>query len=166
MPCDVVARNLSATTHGFLRTSSRRSSGRHGALLRTLRGVPRARTRGDDLLESLNAEVILLREENARLKMASARGPAVSSVVAPLRASAATSDACADAGDDAYRVLAEALTTRDVLLDVATELESSMAALRSRLTSLEPGTSLAHRSRDSTVAELRGSQITTPARPA
>jgi hypothetical protein len=88
----------------------------------------------------LEAEVTLLREDNARLKAAQHRPADLGSVLEKVRALPGTGPDAGqgDLGDDAAQMLAEGLVLRDSLLSVCTELSQSIASLEARLRSLPP----------------------------
>lgn len=102
----------------------------------------------EPLLGNVEAELILLREENARLKMERHSGPEVAALVETVRgvaaAAAVVEDAAAalaeDKNDEAWDVLTEAMVMREVLLDVCGEIERCMLALQNRMRPLETGT--------------------------
>jgi len=88
----------------------------------------------------LEAEVTLLREDNARLKAAQHRPADLGSVLEKVRAlpGAGPEAGQGDLGDDAAQMLAEGLVLRDSLLAVCVELSQSIASLEARLRSLPP----------------------------
>jgi hypothetical protein len=92
---------------------------------------------GDPIAEAL-AELVLLREENARLKAARHQMPSLGRVIAHARALPVPGDA-EDAADEAAAMLAEVVVLRDSLLEVCAELERSMASLRTRLLAVGTG---------------------------
>ena len=87
---------------------------------------------------ALEAELALLREDNARLKAAQHRPPDLGAVVDRVRAlpAHAAEAARGAAGDEAAQLLAEGLELRDSLLHVCEELASSIALVESRLRDL------------------------------
>jgi len=84
-------------------------------------------------LEELEAELVLLREENARLAAEQVRPGNPGRVVEQLRAVSAHVDAATSEADDAWEQLAEAFVTRELLLSVCIELERLGARLRQQL---------------------------------
>jgi len=92
------------------------------------------------LVEELERELALLREENARLKMAQARAgtrPVNERVRAALpdpRAAEPAEDA-----DEPWALLTECMLLRDGLTDACRELERGARELRERLESIPPG---------------------------
>jgi hypothetical protein len=110
---------------------------------------PRARKRfrraGADLepaglsesLAAVHAEVLLLREENARLK-ATQHGRADVSRLLERARSASTLGADRDgAGDDSAQLLIDGLVVRESLLEICREIERAMVAFEARLDALE-----------------------------
>jgi hypothetical protein len=87
---------------------------------------------GADPIEDALAELVLLREENARLKAARHQVPSFGHVVGQMRAMPDLERA-EDAADEAAEMLAEVVVLRDSLLEVCEELERAMATVRSRL---------------------------------
>ena len=88
-------------------------------------------------LVALRAELLLLREENARLKAAPHRGPDVGAVLGQARSipGVRTDD---DIADETTRVLVEGLVIRESLLELCNEIERAMVAFEARLTALQP----------------------------
>src|SRR5690606_13478297 len=82
-----------------------------------------------------------LREENARLKAAQHQLPSLGEVLGRARSlpNSANMDR-EDVGDEATQLLIESLVTRESLLELCTEIERSMAAVRERLDALSPDT--------------------------
>lgn len=96
---------------------------------------PASRT-ADESLALLRAELVLLRTENARLKIALQRDPDLASV---LRLSRARRDSGAgDAEDDPEQLMTEALVLRQSLLEICEELEQTMVAIKAKLHRLAP----------------------------
>jgi hypothetical protein len=87
---------------------------------------------GADPIEDALAELVLLREENARLKAARHQVPSFGHVVGQMRAMPDLERA-EDAADEAAEMLAEVVVLRDSLLEVCQELERAMASVRARL---------------------------------
>ena len=85
-----------------------------------------------DPIEDALAELVLLREENARLKAARHQVPSFGHVVGQMRAMPDLERA-EDAADEAAEMLAEVVVLRDSLLEVCEELERAMASVRARL---------------------------------
>ena len=121
-------------------------------------GVPRRRRLGrrrTDPLESdlskesliaLHAELVLLREENARLKAAPHRGPDIGGLLARARALPAEQHDHDSIDDEATRVLVEGLVMRESLLEICQEIQRAMVAFEAKLDALDssaPGPSIA-----------------------
>lgn len=102
-----------------------------------MRGI-RCGSSDDDALGALQAELALLREENARLKVERQRRPDAGHVVERLREIAAVTGRLDDFGDDAWHVLTETVVIRETLLDVCREIEHAMVNLQNRLSSTTP----------------------------
>src|SRR4051812_18711241 len=90
---------------------------------------------GADEAAALLAELVLLREENARLKAGRHQLPSLGRLVGQAR-TLGQSGAEEDAADEAAGMLVEAVVLRDSLLEVCEELERSMASVRARLEAL------------------------------
>ena len=85
----------------------------------------------------LRAELILLREENARLKVAQHRAPDLGSILARAR-SLPTADLDRDSVDDATtRVYVEGLVIRESLLEICQGIERAMVAFEAKLRALQ-----------------------------
>jgi hypothetical protein len=91
-------------------------------------------------LGELEREVALLREENARLKLARERAgerpvnERVRATFPPLPRTGEEAD-----GEDPWEVLTEGMLLRDALIDACRELEQGAQELRVRLETLLPG---------------------------
>jgi hypothetical protein len=99
------------------------------ARLRKSGGTSYAETR----LEELEAELVLLREENARLAAEQVRAGNPGRVVEQLRAVSGQVDVASSEADDAWEQLAEALVTRELLLSICIELERLGTRMRQQL---------------------------------
>lgn len=94
-----------------------------------------------DLVEELEQEVALLREENARLRVARERtadrpvNERVREMLPLLRANA---DAGTDDGDAPWELLTECMLMRDSLADACWEIERGARELRRRLEAILP----------------------------
>jgi len=122
-----------ASPHGMDRP---RRGGLQGLLLRVSGGAddPAA----TELLGELEREVALLREENARLKLARERA-AERPVNERVRAAFTLPDTDEEAeGEDPWEVLTEGMLLRDALIDACRELEQGAHELRVRLETLLP----------------------------
>jgi hypothetical protein len=111
----------------------------------TTDGEPRARRRFNrpgsppprDLAEplaSLHAEVLLLREENARLKSAQHQAADVGRLLDRARQLRGTDHAARD--DDTAQLLVDGLVIRESLLEICREIERSMVAFEAKLDAL------------------------------
>jgi hypothetical protein len=103
----------------------------------------RARPAGDDVGEgepiaSLRAEILLLREENSRLKVAQHQRADVSGLLDRARAlSSPDADAQRDTlGDETAQLLVDGLVIRESLLEICHEIERSMVAFEAKLNAL------------------------------
>jgi hypothetical protein len=88
------------------------------------------------LLGALNAEITLLREENARLKAAQHESPGLAKLLDSARALPTTLEGYENAGDEAAEMLVEGLVIREALLEVCEQIQQSMAAVKARLSPL------------------------------
>lgn len=87
-------------------------------------------------LAALRAELVMLRAENARLKIALQRNPDLASVTRLSRA-CRTSE-FGDTGDGATQRMTEALVLRESLLGICREFEQATVGIRERLNDLVP----------------------------
>jgi hypothetical protein len=94
---------------------------------------------------ALRAELVLLREENARLKAARHQGPDIGGLLERVRALPGTR--VDDMGDETTRVLVEGLVIRESLLEICQEIERAMVSFEARLKALESTGSLHGRAR-------------------
>ena len=87
-----------------------------------------------DALAELHAELVLLREENARLKAAEHAGPDIEGVLGRARR---LSEAKIDTDEDeATSVLVEGLAIRESLLEICGQIERVMVRFETRLRAL------------------------------
>ncbi len=93
---------------------------------------------GDEALASLQAELVLLREENAELKAAKHSEPGVGRLLQRARAVSEEVFDPENAGDETAHMLTEILVQREALRGICVEIERSMAAISSRLDALVP----------------------------
>ena len=91
-------------------------------------------------LQALRAELILLREENARLKAAPHQSPDIARLLARARALPEPPDAAALA-DEATRLLIEGMVMRESLLEICQEIERAMVSFEAKLKALDPNAS-------------------------
>jgi hypothetical protein len=89
-------------------------------------------------LNALLAEIILLREENARLKASEHELPGLGSLLRRARSLPATLTVDEDRGDEAAHVLAEAMVLRESLLGACQEIIGSLQAVEGKLRVLGP----------------------------
>jgi hypothetical protein len=103
------------------------------------RRTDEAGVNGDqDSLAELHAELVLLREENARLKAAEHAGPDVDGLLGRARRlSEAAIDHGESAADEATRVLVEGLAIRESLLEICIQIERVMVGFEKRLRALD-----------------------------
>jgi hypothetical protein len=87
-------------------------------------------------LESVQAELVLLREENARLRFERAQQPDVDSMIERLKALSAAQAFDEDHRDAAWHLVSEALVMREVLIDVCKEIGQTTITLQTRLSEL------------------------------
>jgi len=88
-------------------------------------------------LGALRAELVLLREENARLKAAQHRGPDIAGMLGRARSLPAARPDAASLGDETTRVLVEGLVIRESLLEICQEIERAMVSFEARLKALD-----------------------------
>ena len=93
----------------------------------------------DESLTELRSELVLLREENARLKAAEHPGPAREGL--PPRGRARAGARAADAGmaAETTKVLVEGLVIRESLLEICRQIERVMVSFEARLRALPGG---------------------------
>jgi hypothetical protein len=91
--------------------------------------------RGGGVLEALEADALLLREENARLRVKLEASPDVGHVIERLRTIPPRSQD--EHGEDAWQMLTEMIVMRNSLIDVCREIGQTMAGLQSSLEALE-----------------------------
>jgi hypothetical protein len=90
------------------------------------------------LVETLHAEILLLREENAQLRTKLERAPQLGDVVEQMRAFTVRTGTTEDAGDHAWHLLTEAVVVRDSLVDICRRTSEAMGTLEDRLQELNP----------------------------
>jgi hypothetical protein len=92
---------------------------------------------GDDgYLERIEAELALLREENARLRFERAQRPDAGALIERLRDLSAAQPPDEDHRDAAWHLIGEALVMREVLVDVCKEIGQTTITLQTRLSNL------------------------------
>ena len=100
-------------------------------------------------LTSVDAELVLLREENARLKAAQHRRADVSRLLDRARSLPAAAADRDGASDDTAQLLFDGLVIRESLLEICREIERAMVAFEAKLEALasaaleRPGPALA-----------------------
>ena len=119
------------------------------APFRSLRRLTRRTDgRSGEIVDALEADALLLREENARLRVKLQAPPNVGHVIERLRAlptpstpeeeHGPTNQEHAEQGDEALHVLTEAIVMRNALLEVCSEIGQVMVGLEARLAALTP----------------------------
>jgi hypothetical protein len=107
------------------------------------RRFARRRTDGptgeEDSLAELHAELVLLREENARLKAAEHAGPDIDGLLGRARSLSEAAIEADNVADETTRVLVEGLAIRESLLEICRQIERAMSLFEARLRAL-PGT--------------------------
>jgi hypothetical protein len=91
---------------------------------------------GGESLQAVLAEVVLLREENARLKAAQHQPASLGRIVGQARSLPAAHHAAEELADDAAHMLIEGMVLRESLLEVCHELERAMVSVKTRLEAL------------------------------
>jgi len=105
-----------------------------------------------DPLDSIHAELVLLREENARLKAAQHRRADVGRLLDRARSLPAATADSGGASDDTAQLLFDGLVIRESLLEICREIERAMVAFEAKLDALataavdRPGNPLAEHS--------------------
>jgi hypothetical protein len=89
-----------------------------------------------DDLAAVRAEMLLLREENARLKAAQHQRADVSRLIGRARSLAAAELDRDSVSDDVEQLLVEGLLIRESLLEICQEIEQSMVAFEGKLNAL------------------------------
>ena len=85
---------------------------------------------------ALRAELMVLREENARLKAGQHQGPSVGRLLEQVRALSSTGPAPDDVADETTQMLVETMVLRESLIGVCQEVERSMLAVGGRLSAM------------------------------
>jgi len=96
-------------------------------------GAPRADA---ESLAALHAEVVLLREENARLRGAPDQRADLARLLGRARALPDDPADRSSLGDDAAQLLVDGLVIRESLFEICEEIELAMAAFAARLEAL------------------------------
>ena len=87
-------------------------------------------------LERVETELVLLREENARLRFERAQRPDAGSMIERLKSLSAAQPPNQNHRDEAWHLISEALVMRDVLIDVCKEIGQTTITLQTRLSDL------------------------------
>ena len=93
----------------------------------------------DESLSELRSELVLLREENARLKAAEHKGPDIDGLLTRARSLSAARDDDAGMADETTKVLVEGLVIRESLLEICRQIERVMVSFEARLRALPGG---------------------------
>ena len=96
---------------------------------------------------ALRAELVLLREENARLKAAPHQAPDIARLLGRARSLPTARVDDDSVADETTRVLIEGLVIRESLLEICQEIERAMVSFEARLKALESTGSLRGRAR-------------------
>jgi hypothetical protein len=86
--------------------------------------------------ESLQAELVLLREENARLKASQHQRPDLGRLLGRARALPAPEAHRDGVGDEAAQMVVEGLVIREALAEICQEIERSMVVFEAKLDAL------------------------------
>jgi hypothetical protein len=111
------------------------------------------------LVETLHAEILLLREENAQLRTKLERAPQLGDVVEQMRALSMRTETTEDAGDHAWHLLTEAAVVRDSLIDLCRRTSEAMGTLEGRLQELNPEQALGSARQGNGGVELRSANV-------
>jgi hypothetical protein len=87
-------------------------------------------------VERIESELVLLREENARLRFERAQRPDAGSMIDRLKSLSAAQPPDQNHRDEAWHLVSEALVMRDVLIDVCKEIGQTTITLQTRLNDL------------------------------
>jgi hypothetical protein len=120
----VSARTNGKDVAGRRRRARRRRAAQPAAL---------AAAAGGESLAALQAEVVLLREENARLKSAAHRDPDLGLLLDRARSMPGLGGRAEDHADEAAQLLTEGMVMREALLALCRELAQSMDVMEHRL---------------------------------
>jgi hypothetical protein len=109
---------------------------------------------GKGSLDALEAELALLREENARLRAEQASAPPAGQLIELVRGLGQNGHTGGDVEDEAWQVLSEVLVMRNVLADICQEVSSAMNRFEDRLRSLDPSFPAAPESGDELAVDM------------
>ena len=90
----------------------------------------------DESIAELHSELVLLREENARLKAAQHAGPDIDGLLGRARSLSEAEIQGGNVADEAERVLVEGLVIRESLLEICRQIERAMMLFEARLRAL------------------------------
>jgi hypothetical protein len=88
-------------------------------------------------LQETLAELVLLREENARLSAAAHEPPSLGRLIGQARSLGAGQASRDESADEAAQMFVEGVVLRESLLEVCHELERSIAAVKARLSRMD-----------------------------
>jgi hypothetical protein len=111
------------------------------------------------LVETLHAEILLLREENAQLRTKLERAPELGDVVEQMRAFTVRTGTTEDAGDHAWHLLTEAVVVRDSLVDLCRRTSEAMGTLEDRLQELDPAQAFGSARQANGAVELHSANV-------
>jgi hypothetical protein len=126
---------VSVAEHSSTDDAGRRRRTRGPSPLRRLRFTSRRPQERNGELDALQADALLLREENASLRVKLERSPDAGSVIERVRTVSA-SLTHGDGEDDAMQLYSEAIVMRNTLMEVCREIGQAMVSLEARLNSL------------------------------
>ncbi|HMJ33069.1 MAG TPA: hypothetical protein VK501_04050 [Baekduia sp.] len=89
-----------------------------------------------EALAAVHAEILLLREENARLKAAQHQRVDISRLIGRARSLSSAEIDRDSVGDDTEQLLVEGLLIRESLVEICQEIERSMVAFEAKLNAL------------------------------
>jgi hypothetical protein len=89
-----------------------------------------------EALAAVHAELVLLREENARLKAAQHQRVDISRLLGRARSLSSSDRDRDNEGDDTEQLLVEGLVIRESLLEICQEIERAMVAFEAKLSAL------------------------------
>jgi hypothetical protein len=92
----------------------------------------------DESLAGLHAEVVLLREENARLKALRHQAADIGRLLNRARSVRSTQADLESVTDDTAQMLVDGLVIRESLLEICQEIERTMVAFQAQLHALAP----------------------------
>ena len=100
------------------------------------RPVPPEESAHGETLAWLHAEVLLLREENARLKAQRHQDSDIATLLGRARSVRSTAEDRESVTDDTAQMLVDGLVIRESLLEICQEIERSMVAFQAKLNAL------------------------------